>query len=105
VATSSTASPGDRLSVCEGVSTREFDGEWVVLDLAGGNYFGLDDLGGTIWQHLSAGRSPFEIARLLGPKYDVDEATILRDVLALVNEFISRGLVQINREPTGQSTP
>jgi hypothetical protein len=96
-----TASPGDRISVREGVSAREFDGEWVVLDLAGGNYFGLNELGGIIWQDLSSGRSPSEIARLLGPKYDVDEATILRDVLALVDELISRGLVQIGRESEG----
>jgi hypothetical protein len=83
------------VGICEGVSAREFDGEWIVLDLSGGNYFGLDELGGRIWEHLRAGKSPAEIAALLAPSYDVAETTVLDDVLRLVDELVERGLVRI----------
>ncbi len=90
-----TAVSGDRVFVPEGISAREFDGEWVVLDLLGGNYFGLDEMGGLIWQQLRAGKSVKEISDLLAENYDAPEATILEDVLRLVNELLERGLVQI----------
>jgi len=93
--TSRAATATDRLGVCEGVSVREFDGEWIVLDLNGGNYFGLDQLGGAIWQELSAGKSPVEVVALLGKQYEVEEAIMLRDVLGLVDELIERRLMRI----------
>jgi len=78
------------------VSAREFDGEWIVLDLRGGNYFGLDELGGIIWNHLSHGLSPAEIARLLAQSYEATEGWLLHDVLALVDELLDRDLVRLN---------
>jgi Coenzyme PQQ synthesis protein D (PqqD) len=87
--------PTDRVDVRNGVSAREFDGEWIVLDLNGGNYFGLDDIGGIIWQNILIGHSPQEIVTRLAPYYDVSEGTLLRDVLGLMDEFIEQGLVEI----------
>lgn len=89
-------SPTVRVSLAKDVSAREFDGEWVVLDLQGGNYFGLDDIGGKVWSHLSTGRSPEEIASLLAPEYDVSEAQLLRDVRVLVDELLERNLVRLD---------
>jgi hypothetical protein len=83
------------VSLHEDVSAREFDGEWVVLDLRGGNYFGLDHLGGTILNQLSTGHSPAEIAALLAPNYEVREEMLLGDVLALVDELLARDLVRL----------
>jgi hypothetical protein len=89
-------SPNARISIMEGVSARPFDGEWVILDLAGGNYYGLDEVGGAIWRHLAEQQSPREIAARLAPNYDVSEETLLSDVIALVGELLDRGLVRIN---------
>jgi hypothetical protein len=91
-----TAAASDRISVVDGVSARAFDGDWIVLDLAGGNYYGLDELGGIIWNYLADQRSLQEIATLLVPVYDALEEIILRDVVALVSELVERGLVRIN---------
>ncbi len=85
----------DRLRICDGVSARDFDGSWVVLDLEKGNYFGLDRVGGVILQNLSAGKSPEEIARILAASFEVTEAASLRDVLRLVDELVDRGLVRV----------
>ena len=89
-------SPNARVSMIEGVSARAFDGEWVILDLAGGNYYGLDELGGIIWQHLAEQQSPREIASRLALSYDVSEERLLSDVMALVGELLECGLVRIN---------
>jgi hypothetical protein len=84
------------VSVCSDVSSRDFDGEWVLLDLRRGSYFGLDELGGMIWNHLTNGRSPAEIAVLLTATYDVTEGVLLRDVLTLVDELLDQDLVRLN---------
>ena len=88
--------PTDTVLVARDVSSREFDGEWVVLDLRHGNYFGLDETGGLIWSHLTSGRSLAEIAELLRAAYDVNPATLLSDVQVLVDELLERDLVRLN---------
>lgn len=40
------------------VVTEEFDGEFVVLDLASGKYFGLSGSSALVWKGLVAGHSP-----------------------------------------------
>lgn len=89
-------SPNARISMVDGVSARAFDGEWVILDLVGGNYYGLDELGGIIWQDLANQHSPREIASRLAPMYEVSEARLLSDIMALVSELLQRRLVRID---------
>ena len=91
-------SPSDKLRICDGVTARDFDGEWIILDLSGGNYFGLNEIGGLIWQQLVAGRSISEIAAALAPDYDAEEPALLGDVVALANELLERGLMKF-QEP------
>jgi len=87
----------DVVVLTQGTSAREFDGDWVLLDFRGGNYFGLDELGGLIWQYLSTGKSPAQIAQMLGQNYDVSEQVLLQDVLEFVNELAVRGLVELEK--------
>jgi len=84
----------DHFVAADAVSAREFDGEWIVLDLQRGSYYGLDELGGIIWGQLCAGRSPADIAEVLATNYDAPKATLLGDVLVLVDELLERGLVR-----------
>jgi hypothetical protein len=95
--TSSKAWPDDRFLVSDGVSAREFDGDWIILDLTGGNYFGLDEVGGIMWQKLVAGLSPTEIAIDLAQTYDSSEQSIQGDVLRFVDELVARGLMKGQR--------
>ena len=67
-----------------------------MLDLNGGNYFGLDAFSGSVWDHLCAGRTPAETVRILAPQYDVSEPVMLADVLRFVTDLAERGLVEIN---------
>lgn len=83
----------DRMLVAKDVHVRDFDGELVILDLANGDYFGVNEVGARLWDGLSRGKSANEIADELAPDYDVAPSRLLVDLLALANDFVARGLL------------
>ncbi len=82
-----------RLRPAPHAHARDFDGELVLLDLAGGKYYGLDELGAKLWSGVLDGRTPAEIAAAIAPEYDVDRATLEADLLALAQELVDAGLL------------
>jgi hypothetical protein len=88
-------SPRATFRAREGVSSRRFDGDLVILDLQGGNYFGLDEVGSLIWEHLMEGRSGIDTASILAGRYEAATEEILDDVMRLVNELLNKGLVEL----------
>ena len=83
-----------RVRAADQVSTRQFDEEWILLDLARGDYFGLDELAGAIWGYLLKGMSPREIADQLVNGYDVEREVLLRDIIRFTDELVDRQLVR-----------
>jgi hypothetical protein len=77
------------------VFAREFDGELVLLDLAKGDYYGLDTIGAQLWQGLVGGGTIEEIAAALVKRYDVSLETLSLDLIALTQELVDRGLLEI----------
>ena len=74
---------------------RELAGEAVLLQLEDGMYFGLDRVGTRLWQLLAERgrlRDVFDRAR---DEFDVDAATLERDLLALVERLASRKLLLV----------
>jgi hypothetical protein len=71
---------------------RELDGQSVLLNLATGMYFGLDAVGTHVWQLASGDGSLRAISRALAEEYDADPATIERDLLALAQSLVDKGL-------------
>ncbi len=67
----------------------------MLLDLVGGSYFGLNEVGGAIWQGLRDGLTPNEVADLLVERYDVPLAVVLRDTVGVIDQLLERGLVEI----------
>lgn len=79
--------------VSDRVLSRALDGEAVLLDLASGNYFGLDEVGTLVWESLGEGGTVDAIvARMVGA-YDVEAARAREDVMALLAELERRGLI------------
>jgi hypothetical protein len=76
------------------VFSREFEGELVVLDMDGGDYFGLDALGRKLWEGLVAGQNAQEIAVALSAEVDAPVETLEADLAALTHEMLEKGLVQ-----------
>jgi hypothetical protein len=77
------------------VST-EIDGETVVLELARGTYFGLSEVGASIWRLLQHPRTVDEISEAIVSEYDVELERCRSDVISLLTEMERSGLVEIN---------
>ena len=83
-----------KAKVAPHVFAREFDEELVLLDLGRGEYFGLDELGARLWNGISEGRCPREVAKEVAGDYDVDFARLEADLTDLANELLMRGLLE-----------
>ena len=77
----------------DAVHARQFDEELVILDLAQGMYFALDQIGSRLWSGLVAGRPVAQIAAEVVSEYDVTYAQALADLVALGDELVARGLM------------
>ena len=71
---------------------REMDGESVLLNLETGMYFGLDEVGTRVWRLAADNGSLRAVRDRLVAEYDADPATIERDLLALADALVSKGL-------------
>lgn len=84
-----------KLTVGSQVMSREVSGETVLLDLASGVYFGIDEVGTFIWAGLTAGRSLREIVDGIVADFDVERAVAERDVVAFVENLQRNGLIEV----------
>ena len=85
----------DIVSIPKSVMARRVGDEVIVLDLTGGEYFGLPEVGARIWELLLDGKSLVEVAGVIVIEYDVDRATVERDVVSLVADLSDRGLLVV----------
>lgn len=84
----------DKFSVCDEVVARELGGETVLLDLNSGLYFGLDQVGGRIWELLSeAPRTLNELCDAIEAEFDAPRARIEQDLLALAEQLSEKELI------------
>jgi hypothetical protein len=83
-----------RYTAPSGVHARHFGDELVILDLASGTYFGLDQVGAAIWDGLLAGLSAPEIAEQICASYDVEPTRAANDVTDLVSRLLREGLLR-----------
>jgi len=83
----------DRVSIPADVMVRQLGEELVILDLASGTYFGLDEIGARIWSLMEDGRSLREVCDDMVARYEVQADEVERDVLALARDLCERGLI------------
>ena len=79
---------------------KELGGEAVLLDLASGIYFGLDETSTRLWQLLSTHRSLRRVYDEMLTEFDVEPAPLETDLLAFVADLTSRRLVVLDAPPT-----
>jgi Coenzyme PQQ synthesis protein D (PqqD) len=84
----------EKITIPAHVMAREVGDETVILDLATGTYFGLDEVGGRIWQLLAQGQTLGGIVTTLVGEYEADASVIEQDLLQLMAELEKRQLVQ-----------
>ena len=74
----------------------EVGGETVILDVASGQYFALNSVGGAIWSHLQTPSTVAEICRKMCSDYDVPADRCEAEVSALLQQLATHGLVRIH---------
>jgi hypothetical protein len=85
----------DRFTVSNDVVAREVGGEMVLLDLNSGQYFGLDTVGGRIWELLSdRPRDLAELCDQIEAEFDAPRERIEADLLALAEQLSDQALIE-----------
>lgn len=82
-----------RLVIPPQVISRPVGEETVLLDLASGQYFGLDSVGVRIWASIADGRSLAETADLIVAEFEVGEEQARSDVMEFATSLVERGLL------------
>ena len=69
--------------------------EAAVFNLKSGVYFGLNTVGASIWKLIQEPRTIKEIREALMDEYDVEPKRCEKDVLELLQELSTHGLIEI----------
>jgi hypothetical protein len=78
------------------IGTRQGD-TTVLLDVNGGTYYTLNEVGGRIWELLGTGLAVPAIIAQLQKEYDVGPETLKADTLALIDHLHKAKLVKATR--------
>ncbi len=77
----------------DGVLTQEAHGETVLLRLADGYYYTLDEVGAAVWELCDGSRTADEVIAAIGDTFDAPEDVIRQDVTAFVGELVDEQLL------------
>ena len=79
------------------VLSREVNSEQLILSFEAGEYFGLDGVGGFIWNEI---RNPIKVSEVIENvvgKYDVTREDAEADIIELLNQLIEQRLAIVVR--------
>ena len=74
----------------------DLSGEAAILNLTSSIYYGLNEVGASIWKIIQEPKIVREIKETILHEFDVEPGRCEADVMALLNELMSRGLIEIN---------
>ena len=92
------ASFSDRVKVPNDVLVSGLEDESVILNLQSERYFGLDEVGTRMLSVLTSSTSIEAAFETLRNEYEVDTQQLRSDLLALVDQLVEQGLVEISPE-------
>ena len=73
----------------------DLGGETVILNLRDSIYYGLTEVGFRVWNLIQEPQTVGDICRILLKQYEVDPVRCKNDLLALLQEMKTRGLIEI----------
>ena len=76
----------------------ELQGEAVILDINSGVYYGLNQVGASIWNLIQDPKTVKEIKDALLAEYEVDPQACETDILVLIEDLATKGLIEIRHE-------
>jgi hypothetical protein len=72
-----------------------FGEEFIILNLKDGIYYGLDHVGARVWTLIKKPMTVGAVRDTLVAEYDVEPAQCERDLVALLEDLVAKGLVQL----------
>lgn len=84
-----------KITFSDTVFAQEVDGEMVLLDMESENYFGLDEVGTSIWQAMQEYGTLQEVFHAMLEQYDVEEEVLKKDLIGFVEKLVESGLVEV----------
>lgn len=82
--------------ISDDVVSCDLDGEAAILNIESGVYYGLDPIGGKIWNSLKNPCKLEYLVKMIKDEYDVEEERCKNDIYELINDLIDNGLVKVN---------
>ena len=89
-----------RLRIADDVVVRDVAGESVLLNLSTGTYFGLDAVGTRLWHLIAEHGSTTLVLKILLTEYEVDATRLQKDLDALIEQLLAKGLLTTDAEHT-----
>ncbi len=77
----------------------QMDGEIVMMSIANGEYYGLDEVGSRIWELMEKPVSIDNLVEQLMAEFDVDYDGCLRDTQEFLEDLLDKDLVLVKNEP------
>jgi len=85
-----------KVTFADTVFAQEVDGEMVLLDMNSENYFGLDEVGTSIWQAIEKYEGDLQkVLSDLMEQYDVEDEILKKDLRSFVDKLVENGLVEV----------
>ena len=84
-----------KITFADTVFAQEVDGEMVLLDMNSENYFGLDEVGTSIWQAMQEKEQLQEVFEVLLEQYEVEEKVLKNDLVTFVEKLEESGLIKV----------
>ncbi len=78
----------------------DLSGEAAILNLKTGIYYGLNEVGASIWKLIQKPKTVREVKDAIVQEYEVDPDQCEKDLLALLNELLSRELIEVKTADT-----
>lgn len=84
-----------RLTQNPDLITADMDGEKVMMSIASGKYYGINEVGSRIWELLESPASAEEVCRNITGEFEVDEAQCRSDLMQFLGELLANDIVRI----------
>ncbi|HEY6661022.1 MAG TPA: PqqD family protein [Pyrinomonadaceae bacterium] len=94
----------DRVKIPDDVLISNLQDESVILNLDSERYYGLDSVGTRILSVLTTSDSIEGAYNTLIQEYDVDGQLLRQDLLALVEDLVAQGLIEISHRSSQMTT-
>lgn len=93
-------SPKSRLKVnVSDIAAKVIDGEAILINVANGMYYSMDNVGAVVWELIQEGHSVAQISECIAARYDASLETIRVDIGRLGDELLEGNIVALDTEP------